>query len=128
MKVKMLNFAHPLTESNLQEIETLACCEVSEVIQVPSQIDPARHLEPQIACRLEDLGLTAQEWQSQLLLVNLPSLTCSAAVVLALLHGRMGYFPPVLRLRPETGNLVTRFVVAEIINLRAIRERGRGMR
>jgi len=126
--VKVINFAHPMTESNLQEIETLTGCEVSEVIEVPSRIDPARPLELQIACWLEDLGLTAQEWQSQLLLINLPSLTCSTAVVLALLHGRMGYFPPVLRLRPETGNLVTRFVVAEIINLRAIRERGRGMR
>lgn len=126
--VKVINFAHPLTESNLQEIETLAGCEVSEVIEVPSQIDPARPLEPQIACRLEDMGLTAQEWQTQPSLVNLPSLTCSAAVVLALLHGRTGYFPPVLRLRPETGSLVPRFVVAEILNLQAIRERGRGMR
>jgi len=40
MMVKVINFAHPLTESNLQEIETLAGCEVSEVIEVPSQIDP----------------------------------------------------------------------------------------
>ncbi|MBE3588395.1 MAG: hypothetical protein IMW93_07560 [Thermoanaerobacteraceae bacterium] len=126
--MKVINFAHPLTESNLQEIKSLAGCEVSEVVEVPSQIDPAKPLEPQIASRLENLGLTSQEWQTQPLLINLPSLSCSAAVVLALLHGRMGYFPPILRLRPDTDSLVPRFVVAEILNLQAIRERARGKR
>ncbi|HHW44409.1 MAG TPA: hypothetical protein GXX25_11505, partial [Desulfotomaculum sp.] len=81
-----------------------------------------------IASRLENLGLTSQEWQTEPLLINLPSLSCSAAVVLALLHGRMGYFPPILRLRPDTDSLVPRFVVAEILNLQAIRERARGKR
>jgi len=126
--VKIINFAHPLTEENLQEIEALAGYAVSEVIEVPSQVDLASPLEPQIASRLDGLGLSPREWQNGPLLLNLPSLSCSAAVVLALVHGRMGHFPSVLRLAPETGSVVTRFKVAEVLNLQAIRERARGKR
>lgn len=126
--MRIINFSHPLTEQNLREIETLAGCAVSEVIEVPSQIDLQSPLEPQIASWLEDLGLSSREWQTEPLLINLPSLNYSAAVVLALVHGRMGHFPPVLRLVPETGSVVTRFKVMEILNLQAIRERARGKR
>jgi len=126
--VKIINFAHPLTEENLREIEALAGCTVSEVIEVPSQVDLASPLEPQLSSRLDGLGLSPGEWQTSPLLLNLPSLSYSAAVVLALVHGRAGHFPPVLRLAPETGNVVTRFKVAEILNLQAIRERARGKR
>jgi len=126
--VKIINFAHPLTEENLQEIKALAGCAVSEVFEVPSQVDLASPLEPQISSRLDGLSLSHREWQTSPLLLNLPSLSSSAAVVLALVHGRAGYFPPVLRLAPETGSVVTRFKVVEILNLQAIRERARGKR
>lgn len=126
--MKIINFAHPLTEENLREIEALAGRAVSEVIEVPSQVDLESPLEPQIASRLDGLDFSTREWQNGPLLLNLPSLSCSAAVVLALVHGRTGHFPPVLRLAPETGNVVTRFKVVEILNLQAVRERARGKR
>ena len=44
------------------------------------------------------------------------------------LHGRMGYFPPILRLRPEKVNVLTRYVVSEIIDLQSIREVARSER
>lgn len=126
--MRIINFAHPLTEDNLREIEALASCAVSEVIEVPSQVELGSSLEPQISSRLDGLGLSPREWQTGPLLLNLPSLSCSAAVVLTLVHGRTGYFPPVLRLAPETGNMMIRFKVVEILNLQAIRERARGKR
>ncbi|WP_027357203.1 CRISPR-associated protein Csx15 [Desulfofundulus thermocisternus] len=126
--MRIINFSHPLTEQNLREIENLTGCPVSEVIEVPSQVDLQSPLEPQIASRLDELGLSSRDWQTEPLLLNLPSLNCSAAVVLVIVHGRMGYFPPVLRLRPDNDGLVPRFTVAEILNLQAIRERARGKR
>lgn len=126
--MRIINFAHPLTEVNLREIEALAGFAVSKVFEVPSQVDLASPLEPQLSSRLDGLDFRPQEWQTVPLLLNLPSLSCSAAVVLALVHGRTGYFPSVLRLVPETGSVVTRFKVAEILNLQAIRERARGKR
>ena len=55
-------------------------------------------------------------------------LNYSAAVVLAQVHGRSGYFPPVLRLRPVRDEIPPRFEVAEILNLQVMRERAREKR
>jgi len=77
---------------------------------------------------LDRTGLTSVEWQTKPLLVNLPSLNYSAAAMLAQLHGRMGYFPSILRLRPVTDSIAPRFEVAEILNLQAMRERAREKR
>ena len=126
--MRILNFAHPLTAENLAQIEALTGVKVEEVKEVPSQIDPQQSLEPQIEALLDGLGLTAGEWQTAPLIINLPALNYSAAVLLAQLHGRMGHFPPVLRLRPAPGSLIPRFEVAEILNLQAIRERAREKR
>ncbi|AOQ22945.1 hypothetical protein MTAT_24190 [Moorella thermoacetica] len=126
--LEIINFAHPLTRVNLEEVARLAGHKVERVIEVPSQIDPQKPLEPQIEAWLEGLGFTAQEWQTRPLLVNLPSLSYSAAVLLAQLHGRTGYFPAILRLRQVRDSLPVRFEVAEILNLQAIRERARRRR
>jgi len=124
----ILNFAHPLTEENITEIEALTGIGVEEVREVPSLIDPGKPLAPQVEAMLDGLGFTQREWQTKPLLINPPSLAVSAATLLALLHGLIGHFPPVLRLRPDADGFVTRFTVAEIINLQAIREKARGKR
>mgnify|MGYP001335350054 CR=1 FL=1 len=46
-------------------------------------------------------------------------------VLLANLHGRMGYFPPILRMRPVEGAIPPRFELAEVINLQALRDAAR---
>jgi hypothetical protein len=57
--------------------------------------------------------------------VNPPGLAPATAALLAELHGRMGYFPSILRLRPVSGTTPTRYEVAEIINLQALRDAAR---
>ena len=47
---------------------------------------------------------------------------------LAELHGRMGYYPPVVRLRPVPDSLPPRYEVAEILNLQAVRDDARRKR
>ncbi|MGH9546163.1 MAG: CRISPR-associated protein Csx15 [Terriglobales bacterium] len=49
------------------------------------------------------VGLPATEWQQVPLLLNLPSLSVIASMVLAEIHGRIGHFPAVMRLRPTLG-------------------------
>jgi hypothetical protein len=44
-----------------------------------------------------------------------------AATLLAELHGRMGYFPTILRLKPIPNSTPPQFQVAEVINLQAVR-------
>ncbi len=124
----LLNFSHPLNEEQLAAIEKLAGQKVAQVVEIRSQIDAQAPLGPQITKMADAAGLAAEQWQSEALLVNLPSLNYSAAVLLAELHGRMGYFPACLRLRPVPDSLPPRFAVAEIMNLQAIRSAARAKR
>ena len=113
----LLNFAHPLTEEHLTHIQTLTGRPIGRIIDLNSQIDPHQPLVPQVVAMVERAGLSATEWQTAPLLINPPSLNYIALVLLAELHGRMGYFPACLRLRPVAGTTPLRFEVAEMLNL-----------
>ena len=82
----------------------------------------------QVVALVDSAGLAPSEWQSLPLLVNPPSLNVIAVTLLVELHGRMGYFPPVVRLRMAEGAMPPRFEVAEVINLQELRQRARARR
>lgn len=124
----LLNFAHPLTADHLRQIESLTGETVERVIDLNSHIDPQQLLIPQVVALADRAGLSPADWQTQPILVNPPALNFITATLLAELHGRMGYFPPVIRLRPAPDSLPPRYEVAEIINLNAVREAARRRR
>ena len=124
----LLNFAHPLTPEQLSTIERLAGKPVTRFLQVPCQLELAQPLAPQISQLLDQVGLTSVAWQSEPVLLNPPSLGAIAAALLAELHGRMGYFPPLVRLCPEPGSVPPRFQVVELLNLNQVREEARKKR
>ncbi|MDW8186047.1 CRISPR-associated protein Csx15 [Thermoflexus sp.] len=124
----LVNFAHPLTEEQLHQLEALTGRKVERVIAIDAQIDPQEPLAQQVVRMVDQVGFTAEEWQTLPLLIVLPSLNYSAGVLLAELHGRMGYFPSIVRLRPVAGVIPPRFEVAEVINLQAVRDAARARR
>lgn len=77
---------------------------------------------------MDQVGLSSVEWQTTPILLNLPTLNVIAGTVLAELHGRMGHFPPIVRLRFVEGNVPSEYEVAEIINLQQVRDRARQIR
>ncbi|MEW6716436.1 MAG: CRISPR-associated protein Csx15 [Chloroflexota bacterium] len=124
----LLNFSHPITPEQIAQIEALLEQSIEQIIPLPVQFDNGQPFQPQMQTLLEGLPLTPLQLQTEPILVNLPALNTIAALLLAELHGRMGYFPPVLRLRPVEGALSPRFEVAEILNLQAVREAARQRR
>jgi hypothetical protein len=124
----LLNFSHPLTSDHLQQVETLTGQKVERVIEVHSQIDPQQPLVPQVMALADQAGLSPAEWQALPLLVNPPSLNFIAVGLLAELHGRCGYFPAHLRMRPVQGSLPARYEVAEVLDLQAVRDVARKRR
>ncbi len=124
----ILNFSHPLTDTQKQQIEIITGNPIAEIRTVPSQMDDTQPFAPQIAQKVAAIDLTPQEWQSTPILIVPPALNFSAAVLLAHLHGLMGYFPPIVRTRPVPDSLPPRFEVAEIINLQHIRQKARQSR
>lgn len=124
----ILNFAHPLTPRQLDQIAALVGSAPERVQDIRSQFDLEQPFNQQVIRLLDNLGISAQEWQAGGWLIVLPSLNYAAAVLLAELHGRMGHFPAIVRLRPMAGALVTEYDVAEIINLETVRAEARTRR
>ena len=124
----LINFSHPMTDEQLERITQLLGQPIDTILSFPAQFDQHRPFIPQAAELVDRVGLTPQHWQTDAILVNLPSLNSIASVVLAELHGRMGYFPPIVRLRPIEEALPPRYEVAEIINLQGVRDTARKKR
>jgi hypothetical protein len=126
--VLIVNFAHPLTEQQLKSVRELVKEPIAGIKTVGCQFDQERPFAEQTRALLDSVGLSAEEWQTTPLLMNLPSLAPIAAAVLAEVHGRTGYWPPVLRLRPVSGSVPPKFEVAEVIDLNRVREEARKRR
>lgn len=120
----ILNFSHPLTEQQKSQIQLLANATIEDIKTVHVQIDQAQVLEPQITTILDSIQFTPEEWQMHSFLINPPGYAPAAFVLLAMLHGRIGHFPALIRMRPKHDPITT-FEVAEILNLQNIREQAR---
>jgi hypothetical protein len=124
----LINFSHPITNAQAAQIEALTGQPISRTIAVLPQFDEQQPFAPQVQALLAQIDLTPAQWQGEPILVMLPSLNFIAAVLLAELHGRMGYFPPVVRTRPVADSVPRQFEVAEVLDLQAIRETARKRR
>lgn len=123
----ILNFTHPLTDEHKAQIESLAGTSIDGVRTIPVQIEQDEPLAPQIAAIIDASRVTPEEWQTRQLLINPPGYAPAAFVLLAELHGRIGHFPALIRLRPKPGSLPS-YEVAELLNLQAIRDAARRRR
>ncbi len=124
----LLNFSHPLTLAQRTKVEELTGQPIECIIDAPAQFDPARPYAEQTSALIEITGLSAGDLQTLPILVNLPSYNVIAGLMIAELHGRMGYFPTILRLRPVAGSTPPQFEVAEMVNLQSVRDMARTRR
>ncbi len=124
----LLNFTHPLSQSQLQQLESLTGDRIERTVQIPVQFEHNRSFVEQVRELADAAGLSPDEWQSAPILLVPPALNFIAVTLLAEVHGRMGYFPPIVRMRPVHETLPPRYEVAEIINLQAVRDAARARR
>ena len=66
----LLNFSHPFTIEQLQELEKLTGSKIDRVVEIVAQIDPRQPIAPQESAMADRVGLTTEEWQAAHLLVN----------------------------------------------------------
>ncbi|MBL7202410.1 MAG: hypothetical protein ISS56_19925 [Anaerolineae bacterium] len=124
----VLNFTHPIDDEQRAQIESLVGRRIERLADVPTQFDQSRPFAPQVAELVESVGLASREWQTEPIMIVPPALSFIAATLLAELHGRMGYFAPIVRTAPVEESLPTRYEVMEVINLQAVRDKARGRR
>ncbi|HRW07339.1 MAG TPA: CRISPR-associated protein Csx15 [Caldilineaceae bacterium] len=124
----ILNFSHPLTPAQQDQIRAATGQPIARVLDIPTHFDEQQPFAAQLSTLFTQIDLTPTQWQSEPILVVLPSLNFIAALLLAELHGRMGYFPPVVRTRPVADRVPRQYEVAEILDLQGVREGARRQR
>ena len=124
----IVNLSHPLTDAQEQKIEELAGSPIDRILDLQAHFDEQRTFADQARDLVDAARLSGTDWQTLPLIVNLPSLSVIAALVLAEIHGRAGYFPAILRLRPVADAAVRQFEIAEILNLQTLRDLARNRR
>lgn len=121
----LLNFSHPISETQRADIERIAGQAIDRLIEIPVQFDNELPFLDQVLDLADQIQLDSVSLQTLPILVNLPSLNYIAAGLLVWLNGKMGYFPAIVRMRSRTDQTPFVYEVAEIINLQALRERAR---
>jgi hypothetical protein len=121
----LLNFARPLTGLQRNQIEQALGYRIGKTIHIQSEFENLHDFGPQAVALLDRAGLTPHEWQTLPILVNPPGFAPGAVCLLSEMHGRMGHFPAVVRMRPEPHRNPPVFVVAEIVALQALRDAAR---
>jgi len=123
----IVNLGRPITKEQQEQISKLLDVQISEVVEpdeVPPRFGDEEPYEFQIARLVSSLGLTLEEWQTLRVVVNPPGFAPAAAALVADLHGRMGHFPHLIRLRPSSDDR-TVFEVVEVMELQRIRDTAR---
>ncbi len=123
----IINFTHPLTHCQQEQIASLVERPFT-ILDIPCQLNNQNPFADQIRAILDTAKLTPTQWQSDPILINPPAYAPASVAMLAELHGRMGYFPAIIRIRPIVNNTPPQFEIAEFINLQAIRDTARESR
>lgn len=123
----ILNYAHPLTDEQQTQITALVG-KTPEVCDIPTHIDRSLPLAEVAAALADAARLSQHQWQTTPLLLNPPALTPVATALLAELHGRCGYFPSIINVRPIAGAVPPRYEIGEIVSLNDIRDHARASR
>ena len=121
----LLNFSHPLSAEQLLIAESLVSSKFTSIIDIKTHLDHQTSFPSQVKKLVSDISLTSQQWQNSKILLVPPSLSIVSCILLSELHGRMGYFPAVLRVKPVPGSTPPVFEPAEVLNLQAIRDASR---
>lgn len=124
----VLNYAHPFTSEQLAQLTALTGESAIEVRTFPSQVDRARPVAEVAREFAAAAEFTPEEWQTVAFVLNPPALAPLALALIAELHGRCGFFPPILNIRPKGDTRVPRYEVAEVLELQRIRDNARRQR
>jgi hypothetical protein len=125
----VLNFSHPFSREQKTQIKDhVSSNESIEYHHIEVSLDNAQPFAKQIEALVDSIDLTTDDWQTLPILINPPAYNFAALTLLAELHGRMGYFPTIIRLKPVDESIPTRYEIAEVINLQQVRDKSRASR
>lgn len=123
--IKILNFHHPITDMQRAKIQEQLNRPVADIIDLYTQLDESRSFQLQLCDLIDKAKISSESLQRGEYIINLPGFAPAAAVLISELHGRMGHFPTIIRMKKVEGITPPVFDVEEIVNLQAIRDEAR---
>lgn len=121
----LLNFTRTFTQAQQEALELKLGYRLGKILQYPIEFDHAQPYGPQCEALIDSIRLTRDEWETLPIVVNPPGFAPGALGLLSELHGRMGHFPAVVRLRPVVGSNPPKYEFAEVMDLQALRDAAR---
>jgi hypothetical protein len=118
----LLNFSNPFRQVQLAQAATILQEPIDRVVNFQFQIDSDVEILPQFLKLMATLPLSDAELKSELVAVVLPGQNYLAVLVIAYLHGRMGYFPPIFRTRLTALGLQLIHEVAELLDTQSVED------
>jgi len=118
----LINFAYPLTSTQIAAIESLFSQKIEKVISVEVSLDNDRSFKAQVEELLAGIDVPLADLMTHPVAVILPSHAFIAALVLVELQGRIGRFPAIIRFMPKPDSLPMVYEVAEIVDLQGLRD------
>ncbi len=127
--ITILNMTHPLTRENLSQIATLLNKNEDQlsVLHRSSHFNYGDPFPPQAFNLVDSFGLTTEQWQKDQIVLIPPSFSPIVALVISILHGKMGHFPTILYAVP-IGGVTTSYHYVGLINLQDVRNKARVIR
>jgi len=128
----IVNFSHPLRDDQLTAISAPAGASIVQVVELlesTCQFDQQAPFRAQARALLAGAGISPGDWArpvGELVVTVPPSLSAITCLVMAEMHARLGYFPPIVRLAPRPRAMPVVFDVAEVIDLQGHADEVRG--
>ena len=118
---------HPLTLQQQETIQSQKGQTMTHLFEPWFHFDTKRPFVPQIQQLVSNISLSNLDWHQHQILLIPPGLAPATAVLLAHLHGRLGYFPELVHIR-SNHQAKEPYEVGEIILLQQVRDEARQQR
>jgi len=118
----LINFGAPFKPLQISQAEAFLHEPITRVVDLRFDVDFDQEMLQQFKKTMGRLKLSHADLTAEPVVVNLPQDNFLAAMALAELHARMGYFPPIIRTRLRASGILPYYEVAEVIDLQAIED------
>jgi hypothetical protein len=118
----LLNFSSPFKKDQLPQVELILQEPIDRVVNYPCKVDSDMEILPQILEFMAKLPIGEAELRNEPVAVVLPVQNYQAVLVIAYLHGILGYFPPIFRTRLATIGIMPIHEAAELLNPQAVED------
>jgi len=118
----LINFANAFNAYQVRELEILAGESLGRTFRFRIVTESDMPIARQLLRLMEKLSLTPEEIAQEIFVVNLPNHNVHAALVVAALYKRLGFFPRVVRTRPSMYSIPPRTEVVELLDLQEVNQ------